>query len=223
MNANTSLLSSLCTAFQPAVRAGSAPSAVATRPSVRYTLSQLHPSATEIDRCRHDIHARMPQVAIGALHQFLYDLFAEDDLVKAYFLHVGAATEAGHAPTMPLDLSERAADRAGQYGGLMHRHERELAAVAAFVQSCCYYWCARQQALGGHLVPVAVSPRTYRSRIAVAQRELLQEPLRQLRRSHPELGSTLAQVLGMDCDGNVDPQQVARIQAALGTAQMQVH
>ena len=190
---------------------------------MRYTSSQLHPSATEIDRCRHDIHARMPQVAIGALHQFLYDLFAEDDLVKAYFLHVGAATEAGHAPTMPLDLSERAADRAGQYGGLMHRHERELAAVAAFVQSCCYYWCARQQALGGHLVPVAVSPRTYRSRIAVAQRELLQEPLRQLRRSHPELGSTLAQVLGMDCDGDVDPQQVARIQAALGTAQMQVH
>ncbi|MBO0944255.1 hypothetical protein [Acidovorax temperans] len=217
MNANTSLLS---TASQPAVLAVSV---AHTRPSVRYTSSQLHPSATEIDRCRHDIHARMPQVAIGALHQFLYDLFAEDDLVKAYFLHVGAATEAGHAPTMPLDLSERAADRAGQYGGLMHRHERELAAVAAFVQSCCYYWCARQQALGGHLVPVAVSPRTYRSRIAVAQRELLQEPLRQLRRSHPELGSTLAQVLGMDCDGDVDPQQVARIQAALGTAQMQVH
>lgn len=217
MNANTSLLS---TASQPAVPAVSV---AHTRPSVRYTSSQLHPSATEIDRCRHDIHARMPQVAIGALHQFLYDLFAEDDLVKAYFLHVGAATEAGHAPTMPLDLSERAADRAGQYGGLMHRHERELAAVAAFVQSCCYYWCARQQALGGHLVPVAVSPRTYRSRIAVAQRELLQEPLRQLRRSHPELGSTLAQVLGMDCDGDVDPQQVARIQAALGTAQMQVH
>ena len=217
MNANTSLLS---TASQPAVLAVSV---AHTRPSVRYTSSQLHPSATEIDRCRHDIHARMPQVAIGALHQFLYDRFAEDDLVKAYFLHVGAATEAGHAPTMPLDLSERAADRAGQYGGLMHRHERELAAVAAFVQSCCYYWCARQQALGGHLVPVAVSPRTYRSRIAVAQRELLQEPLRQLRRSHPELGSTLAQVLGMDCDGDVDPQQVARIQAALGTAQMQVH
>ena len=217
MNANTSLLS---TASQPAVLAVSV---AHTRPSVRYTSSQLHPSATEIDRCRHDIHARMPQVAIGALHQFLYDLFAEDDLVKAYFLHVGAATEAGHAPTMPLDLSERAADRAGQYGGLMHRHERELAAVAAFVQSCCYYWCARQQALGGHLVPVAVSPRTYRSRIAVAQRELLQEPLRLLRRSHPELGSTLAQVLGMDCDGDVDPQQVARIQAALGTAQMQVH
>ena len=217
MNANTSLLS---TASQPAVLAVSV---AHTRPSVRYTSSQLHPSATEIDRCRHDIHARMPQVAIGALHQFLYDLFAEDDLVKAYFLHVGAATEAGHAPTMPLDLSERAADRAGQYGGLMHRHERELAAVAAFVQSCCYYWCARQQALGGHLVPVAVSPRTYRSRIAVAKRELLQEPLRQLRRSHPELGSTLAQVLGMNCDGDVDPQQVARIQAALGTAQMQVH
>ena len=174
MNANTSLQSNASQTAVPAVPASQ---------SVRCTLSQLHPSATEIDRCRHDIHVRMPQVAIGALHQFLYDLFAEDDLVKAYFLHVGAATEVGHAPTMPLDLSERAADRAGQYWGLMHRHERELAAVAAFVQSCGYYWCARHQALGGHLVPVAVSPRTYRSRIAVAQRELLQEPLRQLRRS----------------------------------------
>ena len=72
MNANTSSLSSLCTASQPAVRAGSAPSAVATRPSVRYTLSQLHLSATEIDRRRLDIQMRMPQVAIGALHQFLH-------------------------------------------------------------------------------------------------------------------------------------------------------
>jgi len=44
-----------------------------------------------------------------------------------------------------------------------------------------------------------------------------------LRRSHLELGSTLAQVLGMDLDSEVDPQQVARIQAALGAAQMQVH
>ncbi len=215
MNANTSLLS---TASQPAILAGTT---APTRPSVRYTLSQLHPSEADIDRRRLDIHMRMPQVAIGALQQFLHDLFAEDDLVKAYFLHVGAVP--GNVPTMPLDLSARAAERAGTYWGLLHRHERELAAVAAFVQSCGYYWCARQQALGGHLVPVAASPRTYRSRIAVAQRELLQEPLRQLRRSHPELGSTLAQVLGMDCDGDVDPQQVARIQAALGTAQMQVH
>jgi hypothetical protein len=66
-------------------------------------LSQLHPSATEIDRRRLDIQMRMPQVAIGALHQFLHDLFADDDLVKAYFPHVGATSAAGHAPTMPLD------------------------------------------------------------------------------------------------------------------------
>ena len=174
-------------------------------------------------RAAREAGAERTIVVVGNGAQEVRDLFADDDLVKAYFLHVGATSAAGHAPTMPLDLSERAAERAGTYWGLLHRHEREVAAVAAFVQSCGYYWCARQQALGGHLVPVAVSPRTYRSRIAVAQRELLQEPLRQLRRSHPELGSTLAQVLGMDCDGDVDPQQVARIQAALGTAQMQVH
>jgi hypothetical protein len=152
MNANTSLLS---TASQPAILAGTT---APTRPSVRYTLSQLHPSEADIDRRRLDIHMRMPQVAIGALQQFLHDLFAEDDLVKAYFLHVGAVP--GNVPTMPLDLSARAAERAGKYWGLLHRHERELAAVAAFVQSCGYYWCARQQALGGHLVPVAASPRT---------------------------------------------------------------
>ena len=78
MNANTSLLS---TASQPAVLAVSV---APTRPSVRYTLSQLHPSEAEIDRCRLDIQMRMPQVAIGALLQFLHNLFAEDDLVKAF-------------------------------------------------------------------------------------------------------------------------------------------
>ena len=212
MNANTSLQNA---ASKVAIRAVPNPT------SVRYTPRQLHPSATEIDRCRHDIHTRMPQTTIGALNQFLCDLFADDDLIKAYLLQVGAtSSSAGVAPTMPLDLSERAADWAGTYSGLLHRLEREVAAVAAFVQSCGFYWCARQQALSGHSGPVAVSPRTYRSRIAVAQRELLQEPLRQLRRSQPELGNTLAQVLGIDHCGDVDPQQVARIQAALGTAQM---
>ena len=194
MNANTFLLDTASKA---------APSTVPARRTVRYTSSQLHPSATEIDRCRYEIHSRMPQAAIGALNQFLYDLFADDDLVKAYFLHVGNMHPAELAPTMPLDLSDRAADRAATYSGLVHHHERQLAAVAAFVQSCGFYWCARQQALSGHPT-VAVSPRIYRSRIAIAQRELLQEPLRQLRRSHSELGSTLAQVLGMDCDSDVD-------------------
>ncbi len=214
MNANTSLQNAVS---KVAIRAVPNPT------SVRYTSSQLHPSANEIDRCRYEIHTRMPQTVIGALNQFLCDLFADDDLVKAYLLHVGATSPAGLAISMPLDLSERAADRAGTYSGLLHRLEHELAAVAAFVQLCGFYWCARQQALSGYSGPVAVSPRIYRSRIAVAQRELLQEPLRQLRRSHPELGSTLAQVLGMDYDGDVDLQQVARIQAALGTAQMQTH
>ena len=198
-------------------------SSVPTHQSARYTASQLHPSATEIDRCRDDIHTRMPQAAIGALNQFLCDLFADDDLVRAYFLQVGSTSPAGHAPTMPLDLCERAADRAGTYSGLLHHHERELAAVAAFVQSCGVYWCARQQALSAQPGSVAVSLRTYRSCITAAQRDLMQEPLRRLRRSHPELGSTLAQVLGMDFDGDVDPRQVVRIQAALGSAQMQVH
>jgi len=194
-----------------------------THQSARYTPRQLHPSAGEIARCRDAIHTRMPQTAIGALHQFLCNLFADDDLVRAYLLDVSAMSPAGLAPAMPLDLCERAASRAGTSPGLRHRHERELAAVAAFVQSCGFYWCAREQALDGHPVQVAVSPRTYRSRIRVAQQGLLEEPLRQLRRSHLELGSTLAQVLGMDHESDVDPQQVARIQAALGAAQMQVH
>ena len=214
MNANT---------FLHRASTKAATCAVATHKSTRYTSSQLHPSAAEIERCRDDIHTRMPQTAISALNQFLYDLFTDDDLVRAYFLRVGSTSPAGHAPTMPLDLCERAADRAGTYSGLLHHHERELAAVAGFVQSCGFYWCARQQALGAQPGPVAVSLRTYRSRITAAQRDLMQEPLRQLRRSHPELGATLAQVLGMDFNGDVDFQQVARIQAALGSAQMQVH
>lgn len=209
----------------PSLHAASTASkcAVPAHKSARYPSSQLHPSAGEIARCRDAIHTRMPQTAIGVLHQFLCNLFADDDLVRAYLMHVGVMSPAGLTTAMPLDLCERASDRAGTYAGLLHRHERDLAAVAAFVQSCGFYWCAREQALDGHPVQVAVSPRTYRSRIRVAQQGLLEEPLRQLRRSHLELGSTLAQVLGMDHESDVDPQQVARIQAALGAAQMQVH
>ena len=218
MNANISWHSVSSKADPRAV-----PSSVPTHPSARYTARQLHPSAIEIERCRTDIYTRMPQTAISALNQFLCDLFADDDLVRAYFLRVGSMSPAGLAPTMPLDLCERAADRAGTYSGLLHHHERELAVVAGFVQSCGFYWCARQQALSAQPGSVAVSLRTYRSCITAAQRDLMQEPLRRLRRSHPELGSTLAQVLGMDFDGDVDPRQVVRIQAALGSAQMQVH
>ena len=214
MTPNTSSHTTVSPVFTPAI---------SVHQSARYTASQLHPSPGEIARCREAIHSRMPQTVIGALHQFLCNLFADDDLVGAYLLHVGAMSRAGHPPAMPLDLCERAAARAGAWTGLLHRHERELAAIAAFVQPCGYYWCARQQALGDHRAQVAVSPRTYRSRIRVAQRGLLEEPIRQLRRSHLELGSTLAQVLGMDLDSEVDPQLVARIQAALGAAQMQVH
>lgn len=64
--------------------------------------------------------------------------------------------------------------------------------------------------------------RFYRSRIASAHKALLEEPLRQLRRCHADLGYTLAQVLGMEHDDTADPQQVARIQAALGSVMMQM-
>ncbi len=173
-----------------------------------------------ITQYRDEIYARMPHAAQGALNEFIRNLFGDDDLVRAYLHPV--ATPAGKPAIMPLDLCERAANQASRYPGLLHRHERELAAVAAFVQSCGYYWCAHQQATGQHSAQGAHTMRSCRSRIAVAQKTFLEEPLRQLRRSHADLGSTLAQVLGMDQDDAADPQQVARIQAALGSVMMQM-
>ena len=90
------------------------------------------------------------------------------------------------------------------------------------MQSCGYYWCAYQQVLGRPAAQNAETMRFYRSRIASAHKALLEEPLRQLRRCHADLGYTLAQVLGMEHDDTADPQQVARIQAALGSVMMQM-
>jgi hypothetical protein len=173
-----------------------------------------------ITQYRDEIYARMPHAAQGALNEFIRNLFGDDDLVRAYLHPV--ATPAGQPATMPLDLCERAANQARRYPGLLHRHERELAAVAAFVQSCGYHWCAYQQALGRPVFQNAETMRSYRSRIASAHKAFLEEPLRQLRRCHADLGCTLAQVLGMDQDHAADPQQVARIQAALGSVMMQM-
>ena len=72
------------------------------------------------------------QAAVGALDQILRNLFADDDLVRSHFLHVGATSPAGHAKAMPLALSELAADRAGDYWGLLHHQEHELDTVDAF-------------------------------------------------------------------------------------------
>ena len=173
-----------------------------------------------ITQYRDEIYARMPDAARGALNAFIRNLFGDDGLVRAYLHPV--ATPAGEPATMPLDLCERAANQASRYPRLLHRHERELAAVAAFVQSCGYYWCAYQQVLGRPAAQNAETMRFYRSRIASAHKALLEEPLRQLRRCNADLGYTLAQVLGMEHDDTADPQQVARIQAALGSVMMQM-
>ncbi len=189
----------------------------------RHTLSSERgqPHAVDvITQCRDEIYERMPHAAQGVLNAFIRNLFSDDDLVRAYLHPV--ATPVGQPATMPLDLCERAANQARRYPGLLHRHERELAAVAAFVQSCGYYWCAYQQALGRPAAQNAETMRSYRSRIASAHKAFLEEPLRQLRRCHADLGSTLAQVLGMEHDDAADPQQVARIQAALGSVMMQM-
>jgi len=82
------------------------------------------------------------QAAVGALDQILRNLFADDDLVRSHFLHVGATSPAGHAKAMPLALSELAADRAGDYWGLLHHQEHKLDTVDAFVQFCSNS-CAR--------------------------------------------------------------------------------
>jgi len=192
-------------------------------PIVAHTLMlqrMSHQSFDAVTQYREEIHARMPHAAQGVLNAFMRDLFSDDDLVRAYLHPV--ATPAGKPAIMPLDLCERAANQARRYPGLLHRHERELAAVAAFVQSCGYHWCAYQQALGRPVFQNAETMRSYRSRIASAHKAFLEEPLRQLRRCHADLGCTLAQVLGMDQDDAADPQQVARIQAALGSAIMQM-
>lgn len=180
---------------------------------------QRHDSDS-IEHCRNSIHARMPACAQRALSAFMCDVFADDELVQAYVAPVRFPT--GKITVMPLDLCERVAARAGQYPGLLHRHERELASVAAFVQSCGYYWCAHDQASGSPTALFAVTSRVHRARIAAACRVFLEEPLRQLRLNCPELGCTLAQVLGMDDDSPYDPHQVARIQAALGGASMRM-
>ncbi len=211
----------ICTAFPKAHPAAAAPSTHIAR----YTDKQLHPCAHDLAQCRQQIESRMPYAAAEPLNQFICDVFADDDLVHAFFLPVGMSVLAGQPPVMPLDLCQRDATKAASYSVLLHRQEREMAAAAAFVQTCGYYWCVRQQVLDQQSSLIASSPRAYRARIAAASRALLEEPLRRLRRSQPELGQTLAKVLGVGVGepSDVDAQQVARVQAALGAVHLQVH
>lgn len=173
-----------------------------------------------IEQCRDSIHARMPECAHSALSTFMRNIFADDELVQAYVTPVRVLS--GQVPAIPLDVCERAVARARNYPGLLHRHERDLACVAAFVQSCGYYWCACSQAAVSPEALLEGTSRVHRARIVAARRAFLEAPLRQLRLSCPELGGTLAQVLGMDDDSPSDPHQVARIQAALGSVSMQM-
>ena len=160
---------------------------------------------------RHYIQLCMPQCLIGELNTFLESVFADDDLVRAYVQPVNSL-ETPVRLMVHQSMADANSTRCHQ--GFLHPYEREVAIVAAFVYRCGYYLCASQHILQP-CPSCAATSGSHLECIRTARRQLLEEPLRQLRRSTPALGQTLGQVLGMDGGDNCDRHQVARIQAAM--------
>ena len=154
------------------------------------------------------ILSRMHEVQNRGLNRFMADVFANEDLAEEYVMALRQSYPGAPIVT-PLMLCVEAANRAARYPQLLH-WERELVVVASLVYPCGFFW----NTWGDMSAPVR-SYRQLAKDISFTRQCLLEDPLRQLRKTDPAVGQTLACLLGMGDDEGMDPMQLARLQAAL--------
>jgi len=155
------------------------------------------------------------------MEEFLGQTFAQPEVVTAYFRPtpmVGRSVPP-HATRMvlPFDHALRAAKRAAAMPVLWPQ-ERGLAWLAAFVYPCGLFHGADpslRHASGTRKGTPAQALHRLRY-------ELLQDPLRQLRRRNLPLGDTLAAALGLDGSDQCDAEQVARLATAVRLATVEL-
>lgn len=167
-------------------------------------------------RLREHVAAAAPAMPCAELEQFLCDVFAQADVLTAYFRPTGVyLSEAAPAVTtvLPFDIALAAAKRAGAMPVLLP-HERRLASLAALVYPCATFYAADPS------LPCPV-PRSNRNRVdelRALRRVLLDDALRDLRRSNTVMAHTLRAALGVYEADDCDPQQVARLVSSITLA-----
>lgn len=174
----------------------------------------LHSSRVAQVRDVESLFDRLPVCANKNLRSFIADVF-DKALLAAYAIPTKGAC--GPANCQPvgyslLDWSLQAAEQARRYPAL-HAWECDVAVAAALVAPCGLAIYLRDRP---YRDPVLRLSREAREEIAARRLVILNAPLRRLRSSDAELGRTLGAVLDVTNDEEIEPQQVARITAAIG-------
>ena len=187
--------------------------------------------------------ALQPCSANPLMETFINDVFDDECVVNAYFFPKCMEREGREISTalntkavkavkpvvatkrdasfldswLPLEEAGHAARQAGCMK-LIQPKERHLAQLAAFVSPCGLFYLSHVATVLG---PESVVPTAAHTD---AMREmLLEDALHKLRSRHARLGNTLAAVLGLTHDDDIDDDQVARITTAVYLANVKLN
>lgn len=170
-----------------------------------------------------------PSYSDPMTEEFVQGVFSEEGLLDAYLYPkrvTGKGADAGTTSAwIPLEAASRAAAQAVRMFQI-RPYERCLTHIAALVYPCGMFYCARAAALG-QIEGLNGAPGM-RSAVGfqefdLMRQQLLEAPLKKLRRHHAGLANTLAAVLGLPCDRqDINEEQVSRIASAVYLANRSV-
>ena len=173
-------------------------------------------SAGQKTKLRKHVAASVPAMSCAELDQFLCDLFAQDEVLTAYFrpTEIYLPQSAGALKTvLPFDLALLAAKRASAMP-VLFPHERRLASLAALVYPCAIFHAADPS-----LRSMTRSDGKGREEdLSLLQQVLIEQPLRTLRCSNSVMAHTLSAALGSDVADDTEPHQVARLVSSVRLA-----
>jgi hypothetical protein len=162
----------------------------------------------------------MAPMLCGDLTQFVCGMFDQPHLVRAYFRPTTlAALGSGigrHGTVLPFEVALSGAKRAWAMP-LLLRHERPVASVAALAYPCAIFLAAdpssRSYARCGGNAPA--------EELSLLRQILLDDSLRALRASNPQLGAALGAALGV-AHRECEDDQIARLVSSVRLATMAI-
>lgn len=172
---------------------------------------------TQLDRLRRYAVAAAPTLPLRELEAFIGELFIAPEVVAAYFrpvtVHDGANPRQPTRQVLPFELATVAARKAAAMPGLAP-HERAVAWAAAYTYPAGLFAAAESS------MRVAVEAGRIKSfgEEQMLRAVLLRDAVRRLRRRNPALGATFAALMDFGSEDDCDPEQVARLAAAVRVA-----
>jgi len=157
------------------------------------------------------------------LDEFVRQALGDDSVVSAYFFprlasevrdYAVIAPQARTAAWMPVEVALAAATSA-RSAALVQPHERELVHLAAFVYPCGLFHCARVAAIKGYERMPLDGDWT-----RILRGLFLEDALRTLRTWHAAKADTLSAILGLDGEGDINEEQIARLASVVRLAHL---